>query len=73
MGYDRLVRWITQSSSCEGCHTNLQRMASCTSVVLDPSDSVKGAEASSAANAAATAHKLPPSKYKGVVPQPNGR
>ncbi|KAK1298528.1 hypothetical protein QJS10_CPB14g01633 [Acorus calamus] len=42
-------------------------MASCTSVVLDPSDSAKEAEASSTANAAATARKFLFSKYKGTT------
>ncbi|KAK1321632.1 hypothetical protein QJS10_CPA03g00578 [Acorus calamus] len=54
--------------------TNLQRMGSGASVILDPSDSSNEADASSSsAAAAALARKLPSSKYKGVVPQPNGR
>ncbi|KAL0794470.1 hypothetical protein Bca101_065847 [Brassica carinata] len=53
---------ITPAVTSEKSSVNLHRMGSGSSVVLD---SENGAEAES--------RKLPSSKYKGVVPQPNGR
>lgn len=51
----------------------LDRLGSGGSVVLDPSAPSEATEAESSAPPATTPTKLPSSKYKGVVPQPNGR
>ncbi|KAJ6796924.1 DNA-binding protein RAV1 [Iris pallida] len=52
-------------SDAPAADTTLQRVGGGTSAVLDPDTSSPGVESES--------RKLPSSRYKGVVPQPNGR